>query len=487
MSTQFDLSLSVDPTELRPLVVQIVEGLSDAIRSGSLRPGERVPSSRRLSETLGVHRNTVLAAYDELTAQGWITAAQGRGTFVSRGMPATRRRVGPPHRRHPERLGFTLAPERPPDSHMIHPVPKGVISLARAVPDLRLAPVADLTRAYRRVLQRSGRSLLDYGHEYGHPRLREQLAIMLSASRGLDIATEDVLVTAGTQQALHLVARSIVASPGDVIAVESLGYPPAWHAFEAAGASVVAVPVDGRGLRVDRLTALADRRPVRAVYLTPHHQYPTTAVLSADRRMALLALARARRIAIIEDDYDHEVGRPVLPLASTDRAGVVVYVGTLSKILAPGVRIGYVVAARALLDRMAALRRSIDRHGDSAVERAVAELLEDGVVQRHSRRMQRVYRERREVLVEALRSELHDVVSFEVPSGGMALWARVARGVDVDRWAKRALAAGVYFVPGRAFAFDRRSRPHLRLAFAPVAEAAIRQGVARMRASLHLR
>src|SRR6185436_7204697 len=185
------------------------------------------------------------------------------------------------------------------------------------------------------------------------------------------------------------------------------------------------LPVDEHGLVVDALAELCARERVRAVYVTPHHQYPTTAVLAPGRRIALLELARAQRIAILEDDYDHEFhyeGRPVLPLASADRSGCVVYLGTLSKILAPGLRIGFVVAPPPVVERLSHLRMFADRQGDNLAEYAVAELLEDGEVQRHARRSRKLYQQRRDALASALRKRLGTAVSFQVPSGGSALW-----------------------------------------------------------------
>ncbi|HTN84912.1 MAG TPA: PLP-dependent aminotransferase family protein, partial [Sorangium sp.] len=217
------------------------------------------------------------------------------------------------------------------------------------------------------------------------------------------------------------------------------------------------------------------------------HQYPTTAVLAPGRRVALLELCRRRRIALIEDDYDHEFhydGRPVLPLASADTAGVVVYVGTLSKILAPGLRLGFVVAPEPLIERLSLHRTFVDRQGDHAVERAVAELLEDGEVQRHAQRARRAYRARRDLLVEALRARLGGALDFRVPAGGMALWARVDAAIDADAWAERSLERKVAFSPGRRYAFDGRKRPFLRLGFAALDEEEIRDAVERMARAL---
>ena len=360
----------------------------------------------------------------------------------------------------------------------------GTIALPGGVPDLGLVPAAALARAYRRAL-RDG-ALLGYRDPAGHPRLRAALATMLSATRGLAADPATVLPTRGSQMALYLVAQLLVR-PGDVVAVEEPGYRPAWEALERAGAKIVALPVDADGLVVDALAELTTRERVRAVYLTPHHQYPSTVTLAPGRRLALLQLARAARLAIIEDDYDHEFhyeGRPVLPLASVDAAGSVIYVGTLSKVLAPGLRLGYVVAPPPLLERLMVLRSTIDLQGDAVVEAAVAELLEDGEVVRHVRRARRAYHARRDAMAAALREQLGEAVAFTSPPGGMALWLRASPDVSVAAWERAAEAHGVQFQPGRRFMFDGRESSHLRVGFAGLEERKLKEAARRMAAAL---
>ncbi|WP_434046041.1 MULTISPECIES: PLP-dependent aminotransferase family protein [Sorangium] len=479
----WELSLAVDPASPQPIFLQIARALSDDIRRGRLRAGAELPGSRALARSLSVHRNTVLAAYRELAAEGWIEASAARGTFVAAELPAPapRRfaRRAAARTEVPARLGFDLG------ATSLRPMPlvaEGALRMSGGLPDMRLVPTAALARAYRRALRAEAKRALDYADPRGHERLRAALAAMLSAVRGLAAGPESVLVTRGSQMAIDLVARALLA-PGDAVAVEAYGYRPAWEALRLAGARLVPVPVDAAGLSVDALAELADRERLRAVYVTPHHQYPTTAVLAPGRRIALLELCRSRRVAVIEDDYDHEFhydGRPVLPLASADTAGVVVYVGTLSKILAPGLRLGFAVAPEPLIERLALHRTFVDRQGDHAVEGAVAELLEDGEVQRHAQRARRIYRARRDLLVEALRAQLGHALDFRVPAGGMALWARVDAAIDADAWAERALARKVAFSAGRRYAFDGKKRPFLRLGFAALDEREIREAVERM-------
>ncbi|MEO8178645.1 MAG: PLP-dependent aminotransferase family protein [Deltaproteobacteria bacterium] len=459
----WEVTLSAAGGSSELLYVQIVQAVVTDIRRGRLVPGQRLPGSRTLAERLGVHRNTVLTAYAELQAEGWIRADRARQTCVCEALPEVAQTAAPRARRASARLGFPLARRTSVDDRE---VAAGEL-LSDGTPDLRLAPRVALARAYRHVLRGRDVSLLGYGDTRGHVRLRRALAGMLSATRGLRVSAEDVLVTRGSQMALELVGR-VLCGPQDVVAVESLGYRPAWHALGAGGAKLVPVPVDAEGLRVDVLAELAQRRPLRAVYVTPHHQYPTTATLSAARRMALLELARRRHFAIIEDDYDHEFhyqGRPVLPLASADEAGVVVYVGTLSKIFAPGLRLGYLVAPAALLERCVEQRMRMDRQGDLVTECAMADLIEDGELQRHVRRMRRVYQTRRDALVASLERYLPGVLVAAAPPGGMALWAR-AHCVDIDRWAARAAEQGQVMWTARTFSFEQRPEPFVRLGFA---------------------
>lgn len=468
------------PPGKAPVFLQLAHAVAEDVRRGRLRPGERLPGSRALAERLGVHRNTVLAALQELAAEGWVRAEPARGVFVAVDLPRAPEatpRAPPRSARAP--MGFTLplAPEPLP----IEPAAPGALVMSGGQPDLRLLPLPELARAYRRAL--TSRGLLDYGDPRGEPRLRAALAEWLADTRGLATTAGDLVVTRGSQQALALLAQ-VLLRPGDAVAVEAYGYPPAWAALRAAGATLVPIPVDADGLDVAALAAVLDapHPPLKAIYLTPHHQYPTGAVLAPARREALLALAARHRFAILEDDYDNEFhyrGRPLLPLASADRHGVVVYIGTLSKAFAPGLRLGFVRGPRALLDRVADARRIADRQGDRVVEIALAELLTDGTLVRHVRKAWQVYRARRDVLLAEL-AGLHPWLSVDPPAGGMALWCRVDPALDAATWARAALAEGVVVQSGGSYTFDGAAVPFLRLGFASLDEAELREAVRRL-------
>ena len=487
MRNSWEPAIAVDRAAALPPFLQIARSLSDDIRRGRLRPGDRLPGSRRLAASLSVHRNTVLAALGELLAEGWLAAAPGRGTFVAKGAALTsaRRFARPPAPGTRVAARMSLALADVPEAYLPPELPRGTLNLSNGAPDVRLVPARELGRAYRRALALRGNELLAYGDPRGHPALRAALAAMLADTRGLPAGAEDVVVTRGAQMALTLVARALVR-PGDTIAVEEFGYRPAWEAFRAAGAEIVPVPIDAEGIDVDALTRLASRTSLRAVCVTPHHQYPTTVTLKAPRRLALLALARERRFAVVEDDYDHEFhydGRPMFPLASADPAGVVVYIGTLSKVLAPGLRVGYIVAQPAVLRSVTALRSLLDIQGDLATEAAVAALIEDGGLQRHVARVRRVYANRRAILAASLRRTFGDGAEFSLAPGGMALWVRLRMPIDVEAWARRSIAYGVSWYTGRRYALDGRPKPFARMSFAWLNERELPEAVRRMYAA----
>jgi GntR family transcriptional regulator/MocR family aminotransferase len=492
-----DLGSSSTPAEAGPTFLRIARAISEDIRRGRLRAGDALPGSRTLATSLGVHRNTVLAAYRELVAEGWIASEEALGTFVSRQIPDVSPRRFSAHaavaREIAPRVGFDLGPSRvsplPPPAPLPIAASKsldGPMSLGGGIPDVRLVPAAELARAMRRVLKRRAVEVLSYGDPAGPASLRTALASMVAATRGVAARAENVLVTRGSQMGIDLAARALI-SPGDVIAVEALGYRPAWEALRASGARLVPIPVDAHGLDVEALEQLCIEQKVRGVYVTPHHQFPTTVTLAPARRLRLLEIAHERRLFVLEDDYDHEFhyeGRPVLPLASADVHGVVIYLGTLSKVLAPGMRIGFVVAPEPLATRLAAIRRIVDRQGDHLLENAVADLLDEGEIQRHIRRAKRIYTERRERLAGLLASRFGSVLSFKLPSGGTAIWARVASDVPIDAWVAQAEQLGLVLQAARQFAYDGKSRSFLRIGFAQHDEREVKEAMRRMEAAL---
>ena len=478
---RWELNVSVDPDRDRPLFLQLASAIADDIRRGRLKPGDALPGSRELAEILGVTRNTVVAGYAELVAEGLVRTRVGGGTFVAEAMPAPKPIALPAN----DTPTYDLSPSIHPRLSRETP-PPGALILSYSAPDARLLPARQLARAFRRAIGSHGRALLSYSDPCGHKRLRAELSTMLSRTRGLVATPENIMVTRGVVHGISLVAQMLLAKD-DVVAVEAFGYPPAWNVLRLAGARLVPVPVDDHGLDVAALERLLAKERVRAVLVTPHHQFPTSTVMDPKRRAHLARLAIEHRFAIIEDDYDHELhyeGKPILPIAAgADRANVI-YVGSLANLLAPGLSTGFIVAPPAAFENLLRLRAAGDAQGDAAVECAIAELFEDGELLRHVRRMRRTYGSRRDALASALTRHLGSALEFRVPEGGMALWARADDDIDVPEWSRGGEREGVVFSDARRFDFRQRAQPFIRLAFTYHDEAELEEAVRRMKRAL---
>lgn len=434
---------------------QLIRALINEIQRGRLAPGAMLPGSRTLAEQLKVNRKVVVAAVDELVAQGWLETQPAAGTRVVATLP--RSAVADVQ---------VTAPSKASE-----PVRDGkLITITDGLPDPRLAPMAELARAYARALRTVSRASAGYSDAAGDVSLREVIASFVNQARGLATNTDEVMLTRGSQGALALYALTML-KPGDIVAVEVPGYAPAWRAFEFAGAKILPIPVDQKGLRVDVLAKAARRLggKLKAVYVTPHHQYPTTVAMAPDRRMQVLQLAEAFDLTIIEDDYDYEYhfdGEPLLPLQASGGARRVVYIASLSKLLAPTVRVGYLVAPAAHVQKLKQTRALLERQGDVTLERALAELFEDGTIQRHARRARREYQTRRDGLLHRLRTTpvLHESFDYTVPAGGLALWLTLRHG-NIDNVAAKARAAQLAIAPGSSYVLQGRLDA-IRLGFA---------------------
>lgn len=482
-----DLNLSI-PQDRRPGYLRIAEGLRQAIQTGRLRPGERLPSCRRLASELGVHRHTVTAATDELVAEGWLDGGARRAHRVSAVLPSDFFR--PRARRAPSRLQKKLkwrlardagAADVENDAARAH----CRYSFAGGVPDLRLFPYEEFRACMAQALRKSPSRLGDYGDPAGHPEFIERMAHYLRRVRAL--TGRRILVTHGSQEGMFLVGQ-LLLRPGDKVAVDELGFPPAWHAFRAAGAELVPVRLDRQGMVPDALEAALEKHDVRLIYLTPHHQYPTTVTLPAARRLAIYELASRRGIPLMEDDYDHEFhfrSHPIAPLASADPSELVIYTSTLSKVMFPSMRIGFLAVPEAIYRPLVELRAVVTRQSNIFVQEAVARWMDTGGFERHLRRMRRVYQERRDALVGALDAgrDAGLPLDWRVPDGGMALWLEC--GADSDIVARDARARGVLVLPESNYRFNAGRRgTHLRLGYASRTPEEIGAGMNLLLASL---
>jgi GntR family transcriptional regulator/MocR family aminotransferase len=478
---RWELTFALDANREQPLFLQLATAVADDIRRGRLKPGEPLPSSRALAERLRVNRNTVVAAYAELVAEGLVHAQTGGGTFVAE--PA--HLLTTPPALPTESPTYVLPPSL--ESPQSRPAPRaGMLMMSRGEPDVRLLPTRSLARAFAHAIGDRGGTRLTYADPSGDARLRAELATMLSRTRGLVTTQDDVLITRGSEHGIDLVARMLL-QPGDAVAVEAFGYPPAWSVLKLAGARLLPVPLDDDGLDVGALEKVLAKEQVRAVFVTPHHQFPTTTVMSSQRRARLSELALRQRFAIIEDDYDHEFhyeGETQLPIAAGPGRANAIYVGSLANLLAPGLNTGFIVAPPPVLERLVSLRAASDAQGDAAVEGAIADLFEEGELLRHVRRMRRTYAARRDALAAALVRHLGHAVDFRPPKGGMALWARVDGAIDVAEWARAGEREGVIFCDSRRYDLLQREQPYVRLGFTYHDEAELEEAARRMARAL---
>lgn len=440
--------IQVDRSSATPVYLQVAHQLINAIQRGYLMDGHKLPGSRKMGKLLGLNRNTVVASYAELDAQGWLKTHPSRGAFISNGKTGKPRKFTtksePPVAAYPRHPGFDFRKWNVLDNPFDHSSAR--LTFDDGLPDTRLSHVDYLSRLFHtNMKRRRNLAKLGYMPTAGSEYYQENLANFLNLTRGLHIARKNLLVTRSLELSIYIVAETLI-SPGDCVVVGELSYFATNMIFQKAGARILTVPLDAEGILTDALREHCERQPIRMLYITPHHHYPTTVALSARRRIELLELSAMFGFIILEDDYDYDFhydGSPLLPMASADSEGMVVYVGTFGKSMASGFRSGFIVAPEALINEMAKLLGIMDRYGDVLTELALGELIAEGEMHRYLRKTTAEYRARRDRLAELLDGQLDGAVQFIKPSGGLAIWTRWPRGVNLMRFARECLTEGL--------------------------------------------
>lgn len=481
------MRIPIDRQSPVPVYRQIEQYLRENIRSGALAADTRLPATRQLAEELGVSRITVKNAYAELESDGLIGTREGSGTFVmaSGALLGEGREDGidwPLWQREARREGvFSRAVYRGP-----HPAafrqPDPVIFTG--VGDPRQFPVKDFHHALQRVLrQADSPQALNYGEfNAGYPPLRETIARVL-ASQGIQARPEHILVTAGSQQALALVCHTLL-KPGDTILVESPTYNLALELFRSLDVKIVGVPVDENGMQVDLLEDLLQRHRPRLVYTIPNFQNPSGACMSGARRRRLVGLCDPYNAAILEDDYAGDLrydGRAQPAVKALDPRGGVIYTGTFSKMLMPGLRMGFLVADGPIFHELLHAKWVNDLATSTLMQRALDEYVSVGRYQAHLRRTSRLNRIRRDAMLAAIRRCLPEGVQANTPQGGLFLWLRLPEGMSSQALWRLAVEEGVEFTPGSWFFPDpEEGERYLRLNFATCTPEEIEVGIRRL-------
>ncbi|HJV80101.1 PLP-dependent aminotransferase family protein [Noviherbaspirillum sp.] len=485
-------SLQLDPTASAPMFRQLYEAVKQTILAGTIGPGMQLPPTRELASQLRVSRQTVLNAYAQLMAEGYLSGTVGRGTFVSASLP-----IAPKSRLH----GVAARPQ------MLRPLsargqcfvgPQAVLNYHSGVPKafrigmpgLDVFPFDVWARLEARRWRHTPHEL-GYGDAAGFHPLREGLAAYLGAARGVHCAPEQIIITSGSQQALFLIA-SLLLSPGDASWVEEPGYRGINASLRAAQAHVCHIPIDDEGLSVSFGAAM--HPDAKLTYVTPSHQLPLGVTMSLQRRLELLAWAAEKRMWVVEDDYDSEyryTGPPIASLQSLDKAGCVIYVGTLSKVLFPGLRLGYIVAPPALAEAFAQGKAILDRHTAIGPQMVLADFIAEGHFSRHIKRTREVYAERRATLLDAIAAHMPDEFHIGPADAGLHLPVRFRRKRNDQMLTRTALPHGIelralsqFYNADQEVAGLGSRVSGLLLGFASIPEAEIKRGVSTLRGLL---
>ncbi|MFY7669642.1 PLP-dependent aminotransferase family protein [Tenacibaculum sp. MEBiC06402] len=483
----FKTSLFLDRSCAQPLYVQLSNQIIQLIKDQKLPSKTKLPGTRALSEILEVHRKTVVACYEELLLQGWVESIPKKGTFVNSSLPDfIPLDFVEKDSSVKNDQGFSFYSNEFLIRKSSEQKEK-VMYINDGISDTRLTPVNEIARTYRRIANRKTIfQHLSYGTTYGNEKLREVLADYLNTTRGLHITKENILITRGSQNGIYL-SSQLLFKKRDIIVVGETNYISADLTFSHAGAVIERVGVDECGLLMDELEKLCKKKPIKAVYVTSHHHHPTTVTMSAERRIHLLNLAKKYGFAILEDDYDYDFNynhAPILPLASHDTNGNIIYIGSVCKTVAPVFRVGYLIANKTFIDEAANLRRIVDRQGDALLELTFADFIQSGELDSHIRKVLKVYKARRDLFCELLSNELSDFFDFEIPKGGMAVWLHLKEPYNWENVSKTARKYNLEIGDYERYDLANTNHNCIRVGFASFNESEIKEFITRLKLTM---
>jgi GntR family transcriptional regulator / MocR family aminotransferase len=482
------MRISIDHQSEIPLYRQIESHIRNSILSGSLAPETRLPARRKLAQSLGVNRITIEAAYGELEADGLIYSIVGSGTYVlplPKLPPLPEKKTGEPWPLWQRDLSTQMndwQADLPQDLKALSGH-ADLINLAHGSGDCRNFPVDDFRKIIQSVMRRDGVEALDYGNRQGYPDLRSTIVHVL-ASQGLQTSIDQILITSGSQQALSLVA-SLLLKAGDVVLVEQPTYNVALLNFRHLGVRIIGLPMDEHGMVVEALENLLQQHHPRLIYTIPNFHNPTGACLDLSRRRQLINLADRYNIPILEDDYVGDLryeGRAQPALKALDPGGHVIYISTFSKMVMPGLRIGFIVAEGPVYNGLAYLKYTFDLATSNLLQRSIEAYVTVGRYQAHLRCSCQIYRKRRDAMLQAIERHLPADTQLLPPKGGLFIWLRLPDGISSHNLFPIACQEGVTFSAGGKFFINEiDGEPYLRINFAAVQLEKIDEGIKRLR------
>jgi DNA-binding transcriptional MocR family regulator len=483
-----NMMLTIDHDAAKPLYRQVIDGVRDLIDAGTLRPDHNLPSSRRLAAQLGLDRSTVTQAYAELQALGYVRSRPGSYTVVQKrggtgtGPAPVGRDIDWPDRARPEaEWAGRLFQKNPSEAKARKGAAEDTISLAQLDPDPRLFPLGTIHRTFSRILGGGEAAPFEYGSYQGYPPLREHLARRMRL-HGVSAAADEILVTNGAQQALDLLIR-VFGRPGRAVVIEAPTYALVIPLLRLNGVEAIAIPMRADGMDLDRLDKVLRKDRVAFVYTMPNFQNPTGITTGHEHRARLLALCRARRVPVVEDGFEEDMkyyGRVDLPIKSMDEGGVVIYVGTFSKALFPGLRVGWIAADRECIRRLTAVKRYTDLTSNHLAQVFMHRFCEDGHYDRHLRRLHRAYRRRLDLTLRTMTAAFPASVTWTEPPGGYTMWVRMPEKMSRAELEAFLEPYGVIVSAGENYFPGGAPSEHFRLCIARTDETEIREGVIRL-------
>ena len=475
--------LKLDSTIRKPLYLQIRDQLRERILSGGLKPGDRLDPSRDLAHQLGVHRTTVGNAYADLESEGLIQGTVGRGTFVTPLGETLRASCGPARAPSHELFWESFFPDEPRDDSlgrlMASAVEEGVISFAAAHGAEELTSPDLVRRAADAVLRREGARLVQYGSTGGYQPLKAYLQNRLRRD-GISVDLDEILVTHGCQQSLDLLRRALITT-GDTVVCENPTYTGLWNVFEAPGVRLIGIPVTRDGMDLGALQSALEQTHVKLIFCSPNFQNPTGFSMPLESRQKLLELAQRFQVPIVEDDVYGVLrfrGRQTPPLKALDPAGLVIYLNSFSKVGFPGLRVGWLVASRPVIERLRWAKQRADLHTNLLGQAVVQELGARGWLDKWIRKSCKVYAHRQDVLRRAIERHFPPEARVPYPEGGMSVWVELPEFLDAAELLVKARERRVLFAPARYFYFQNPRHNAFRLCYTALPDDKIEKGAA---------